>query len=199
MRGARDMPSRRRTSHAAPESSRVNPPPRLLFDGVVGARVYVMSQFPTDTSQTFCPRAACHRVLHRVQGTQDPLLSRMITWHSTGIIELRRDGGRTLSRWRAGALAVGRNRVKPLRFVHQISYICLKVRGVRDSCVTAFTFGVYVDTTRMFLLGDISYGPRTMPHNSLLLHVTLYNILAIYILFYIFHFVAAFTPRVPSP
>ena len=56
-----------------------------------------------------------------------------------------------------------------------------RVRGVRDSRVPVFTFGVYVEKTGMFLLGDISYVPWSMPHNSLL-HVTLH---VLYFLLYI--------------
>ena len=48
----------------------------------------------------------------------------------------------------------------------------LRVRGARDSGVTVFAFRTYAETTGIILRGDISYGPRAMPHNSLL-HVTL--------------------------
>ena len=43
----------------------------------------------------------------------------------------------------------------------------LRVRGVRDSGATVFAFRAYVETTGVIFLGDIAYGPRAMPHNSL--------------------------------
>ena len=36
------------------------------------------------------------------------------------------------------------------------------VRGVRDICVTVFTFGVHVEIQVIILPEDISYGPRAM-------------------------------------
>ena len=48
-----------------------------------------------------------------------------------------------------------------------------------DSGVTVFAFRAYVETKGIVLPGDISYGPRAIPHNSplLFLHVTLYVLL----------------------
>ena len=79
--------------------------------------------------------------------------------------------------------------------VHLVGRL-LRVRRVRDSCVTVFTFGVYVEIKGIILPGDISYGPQAMQHSSL--HVTLYNILLV-LYSGIFYSVAASTPRVPSP
>ena len=47
--------------------------------------------------------------------------------------------------------------------VHVVGRL-LRVRGVRDSCVTVFTFGVYVETKGIILTGDISCVPWAMPH-----------------------------------
>ena len=63
--------------------------------------------------------------------------------------------------------------------VHLVGRL-LTVQGVRDSGVTVFALA-YVETTGIILTGDISYGPRAMPHN-LLLHLTLY---VLYFLFYV--------------
>ena len=79
--------------------------------------------------------------------------------------------------------------------VHLVGRL-LRVRRVRDSCVTVFTFGVYIEIKGIILPGDISYGPQAMQHSSL--HVTLYNILLV-LYSGIFYSVAASTPRVPSP
>ena len=47
----------------------------------------------------------------------------------------------------------------------------LRIRGVRDNCVTVF--GAYVDTTGMFRPGGSSYGPRVMRNNLVYLHLVL--------------------------
>ena len=59
--------------------------------------------------------------------------------------------------------------------------ILLRVRGVRDKCVTIFTFGAYVEKTGMFLPGDISYGPRPMPHNSLRVTLSIYTLITLFL------------------
>ena len=42
--------------------------------------------------------------------------------------------------------------------VHLVGRLLLRVRGVRDSSVTVFTFGIYVETAGMFLLGETHMG-----------------------------------------
>ena len=72
-------------------------------------------------------------------------------------------------------------------------------RGVRDNCVTVFAFGAYVETTGMFLPGDISCVLRAMPHNSPLDIYPLLYVLYCLFLHLVFHSVVTSTSRVPSP
>ena len=73
--------------------------------------------------------------------------------------------------------------------------IMLRVRRVRDSCVTVFTFCVYVETKGIIVPGDISNGRRAMPH---IIHLDFLLPFIVYFLFYIFYSVDTSIPPVES-